>query len=85
MLNAFAHVSKKTVRVSPDEGEQEGETFIGTIDTNGEGPNSPEGDKDNQPLFHHVEKLMIKARLLDYPKYQIIRDDQVDSPEAAHL
>lgn len=79
MLNAYAHVARKYVRVTPDEGEREGETFLGTIDQNPQGPNAAEGDKDNQVLFHHVQELMIKARLLDYPKYQIVTDEQLSA------
>lgn len=81
MLNAFAHVSRRYVRVSPNEGEREGETPIGTIDQNAQGPNGAEGDKDNQVLFHHVQELMIKAKLLDYPKYQIVTDQQVEDAD----
>ncbi len=83
MLNAYAHVAHRTVRVSTEEGEREGETFIGTIDQNAEGPNSAQGDKDNQVLFHHVEGLMIKAKLFDYNQYSIITDAQTDEAEAA--
>lgn len=83
MLNAYAHLPNRTVRVTASEGERDGEIFLGTIDQNAYGPNSAVGDKDSQVLFHHVEGLMIKARLLDR-SYSIITDASEAEAEAAN-
>lgn len=76
MLRAYAHVADRKVNLRKTETTKPGETFIGTIDLSEKPTTSPEAYQNSQVIFHYVEELMIKAKLLGYPGYQIVLEEE---------
>lgn len=72
MLYAYAHVADRKVNLRKTKEIKTGETDIGTIDLSEKPTTSPEAFQNSQVIFHYVEDLMIKAKLLGYPGYQIV-------------
>jgi hypothetical protein len=69
----IVNIAQKIARVVPvATAPGAGETLIGTIDHDEAGNEDGVGAKMSHVLYHHVELLMIKAKLFDYPSYKIV-------------
>jgi uncharacterized protein YjdB len=81
----IVNIAQKKIKVVPTSvNAGTGETLIGTIDHYDGGNNDAEGYKGSHVLYHHIEKLMIKAKLFDYPSYSIFNSVAISGVNAGN-